>query len=806
MSQEIDDLFKKFNDVFLGRKEELREYLIRNFKKVFKDQIAENVERIDSTKRIKTAGFHPELSSWRNSYRNIIVSSCEVIKGKKKRYDYKFYFVEEKLDEKTIETIENAIAEASRLKLRFKFDDAVAKIDEMVELIRLEDDKVFNKRLYDFRRDVISTKEKYEKGLEKISQLEEELEINQENDNLEGFVSNCEKIIEISESIRKKDLVKKYSDILEQTKKEIEKLKEIANIEKKLQLNRTNGKLEVALSNCEKIIEISESINRNSLVEKYSQIKDDLKKEIQAIKEKYEKALEEIEELEEKIKYNREKGNLGVVVSDYQEIIAISKSIKKLDLVKKYSQILEQTKKEIKAQKELTELEKQFKQNRENSDFEAAISNSIKIIRISKSINRDDLVEKYSKFKEELKKELLSAKEKYEKLLRELEDLEKEFKDNRQSGNNKAALKNCERIMEIADSVGKNDLIVKYSKIYEQVNKEIEEKESAKLANLKAREELVQKAKEIEEVIEFEQNVLPLVEEFSVDDILGDLSDDINESLEQIDSILNEHRVDVKKEITNKAILTSASGEVIELEKTIGVIEPEKIESPNINIQSELINPFDDIIEEAIITDLIPYNYEIVNVELNGKVVEELPDHSLTEEGLELKWKLQNIQPKEKVEINYDLRRRISRTIIFILKGSLKIVKTHSNLKELELEGTYEAILPFTNSYGSILDGVIVEDIIPLYYLHSIKEPTNLSPTKILNSKQGDLVKWNVGAMEQKTLNYHYKLLELYKFEELKILINTLDKEGLTALNNHKLGEALGKFTEIRNHLENYIG
>jgi len=36
----------------------------------------------------------------------------------------------------------------------------------------------------------------------------------------------------------------------------------------------------------------------------------------------------------------------------------------------------------------------------------------------------------------------------------------------------------------------------------------------------------------------------------------------------------------------------------------------------------------------------------------------------------------------------------------------------------LELEGLYEANLPFTNSYEGQLEGVIVEDIIPLYYLN----------------------------------------------------------------------------------------
>jgi len=220
-------------------------------------------------------------------------------------------------------------------------------------------------------------------------------------------------------------------------------------------------------------------------------------------------------------------------------------------------------------------------------------------------------------------------------------------------------------------------------------------------------------------------------------------------------------------------------------------------------VKSSITNPFEDAIEEAVITDLIPYNFEITDMQLNGKPVKKLPDKSLTKEGVELKWQIQNIPPEENVEINYDLRRRVSRTIIFVLKGQLKIIKTHSNLNKLELDGLYEARLPFSNSYGSVLDGVIVEDIIPLYYLHFIKEPTHLLPAKT-SSEHGELVKWNVGSMEAETMNYQYRLLELYRLEELKINIIDLSNNGISTLISGDLTEALTIYDNIINQLEDY--
>ena len=117
MSQQIDDVFSKYKKVFKGREEEIKEFLLKHFDKVFKIQTVIGVDRIDATKRIKTAGFVKEISSWRNSYKNIIVSSCDIIGGAQKRYDYKFFFTEERLDELTVDKIEDALAESSRLRL-----------------------------------------------------------------------------------------------------------------------------------------------------------------------------------------------------------------------------------------------------------------------------------------------------------------------------------------------------------------------------------------------------------------------------------------------------------------------------------------------------------------------------------------------------------------------------------------------------------------------------------------------------------------------------------------------------------------
>ena len=443
---------------------------------------------------------------------------------------------------------------------------------------------------------------------------------------------------------------------------------------------------------------------------------------------------------------------------------------------------------------ELTSLETQTKNAFEKGHLNLVSENLARAKELLMEFKIDDFRPQWQEIEQKYSDFLNKASE-------ELAGLETKFEERINYNRLLAALDVCEKIIGIAQASGKSEIEIKYSTQLEQLKSVIGTREAEKVKEL---EELTQKAKDIEKVIEVEENVLPLVEDFSINELIGDISSDMDEILEQVGGLLNEYRVEIKTEIINKAFFTSASGEVLELEQDFE-IKPKTENDVNYSVQSGLINPFDDAIEEGIITDFIPYNFEISEITYNGQVVDQLPDNTLTKEGLELRWQIQNIPPKDKVEIKYDLRRRISRTLIFILEGQVKIVKTHYNLSASELEGLYDAKMPLTNNYGSVLDGVVVEDIIPLYYLHFVKEPSNVLPAETSSSTMGELVRWNVGAMEKSTLNYHYKLLELYCLEEIKIDVNDLDQKALEAINKGNIIVALENYKKIKDTLIKFI-
>ncbi|MFX1258177.1 MAG: hypothetical protein ACFFAN_09980 [Promethearchaeota archaeon] len=82
MSQEIENVFRKYRNTFLNREEEMKQFLLNYFERIFSEHLLENVNRIDATERIKIAGFHKDLSAWRN-YGEITLCSCKIVKGAK---------------------------------------------------------------------------------------------------------------------------------------------------------------------------------------------------------------------------------------------------------------------------------------------------------------------------------------------------------------------------------------------------------------------------------------------------------------------------------------------------------------------------------------------------------------------------------------------------------------------------------------------------------------------------------------------------------------------------------------------------
>ena len=184
------------------------------------------------------------------------------------------------------------------------------------------------KKVLEEKRD----KEKYEKAMAQIIKLEEKVISDFEEKNLKAAASDCEKIIEITNLIDKKDIADKYSSILEETKKELEarkaREKEKALEEKKsLKEKKAQEKAE-ALEEKMKLKE-QKVLEKQKALEEKTRLKEQKALEKQkALEEKkglkVQKALDQIAQLEEQIAINHEKGNLILVVKDCENLTKIA--------------------------------------------------------------------------------------------------------------------------------------------------------------------------------------------------------------------------------------------------------------------------------------------------------------------------------------------------------------------------------------------------------------------------------------------------------------------------------------------------
>jgi len=426
MVHQINRVFIKFKDVFQGRQDEIRNFIVNHFEKDFKERIVEKIERIDATEKIGITGFRDNLSSWRDSDRNIIISTCLIVGGKQKRYDYKIVFLKEKFHSNDIERIKKALNEVDNLRDKLKLKIAVVKLDSATKLA-----KEMNIPIY----------------MEELEEVKEEI------------------------TTLEKDFNKKLDDLVEN-----------------LRIHRENNNINEALQDCDDIVEISKSINRIDLMDKYNEITNRIMTEMIADKEKRELSFEKILDLKTQMNKNRERKNLTEAIVICKEIIQIAKSNEMIDEIEKYTQILDQLENEkliLEDKKktlinELKELDEEIEFTLANDKLEEALNYSEKCVQISMTLENNDLIKKYQFISERIQKRIADVKEQNKKLLTELEELEQKITIERGNNNLELAMDLCEKIIQLSRALNRIDLMDKYSDILTQIKNDIENQKATK--------------------------------------------------------------------------------------------------------------------------------------------------------------------------------------------------------------------------------------------------------------------------------------------------------------------------------------
>jgi len=518
MSKQINDIMSKNKDIFVEKGEEIKEFLLKNYKKQFEAHEIHDLKRIDASERIKTAGFQKALSSWRNYYRNIMITSCVEIKGDQKRYDYKFLFIEEKLDEDTIEKIQDALKESSKLVRAAKFDEARDLINQMLDSIKSNEDKVINKRLYNALNEIDAAEKEFKELSTKLKDLEDEFTKNQNDNDLKAMVKTADDITYVAKKLRNGPLSRKYKEFRDKAQEKLDLIDKLSGLEKEYNYHKEKRNLDAARDVCNQIITLAKENDKKDLEKKYSDLLNEINNEIKDILNKVDDVLKEssdlikdgqiddalskidatlheiepqqckeyddskkklhdkrkdalteqetklktsadLEDLEQKLEVALEDKDLFGAQNYCNRILELV--IDDSDLVDKYNEILEDINKKIEKLKE--QIDNLMDRSRDLGDdflFGVALSKINDMLGI--------LGQELPEYKEKLearRKEILATEEKYNKLINDIEKLDKLLKEYIDKKNYIAAYKICEQIIVITEKTEDPKLIGKYKTI-----------------------------------------------------------------------------------------------------------------------------------------------------------------------------------------------------------------------------------------------------------------------------------------------------------------------------------------------------
>ncbi|MHA1672520.1 MAG: hypothetical protein ACTSYI_02745 [Promethearchaeota archaeon] len=339
---------------------------------------------------------------------------------------------------------------------------------------------------------------------------------------------------------------------------------------------------------------------------------------------------------------------------------------------------------------------------------------------------------------------------------------------------NLAALMNCKNILAILKDESDEKIKSKYLNLLDKLRANQLQQNKQKLEEI---EKIHQNMNYVENIINIDSDVAPNLEIIPLEELEIDKFQ-LDQMLNEADQILENHRVEVKHAGSRNGAIQLASGKVLPINEEF-IISPdldfEEIESnqPNLNLIAELTinvdNQEEDPIEDAFVEDMIPYNYEVVDVEINNKSARSLPTKKLRKNGLEFSWHLTNLKETGPIKFKYHLRPRISRTILVPTEKELQVIHTHSNLQDSDShEGSYRTWLEFRNEFAQELNNVLLEDIIPEFYTYEVKEKKR---GDFESSKQSSpfLVKWQLFDMEKQfTSEHEYQLTEFEMIEQKK--------------------------------------
>ncbi len=303
------------------------------------------------------------------------------------------------------------------------------KAHRIVEEFEKKNSKKYDLSVIKSAKDLISKerkiwKKEQERLVKELTKLENGFFLALKNLEIENAIKMMERGKSLFSNLINEEIKKKWShfeDDLQKSKQKAELVKKIEVFIIESEKMKENYQFSVLKREINVLLKKVQKLS----IPGYQKKIEDLKAKIISSEENHNKKLAEIDELEKLINKNQGPNLIDVVLRDCQKIISIAQSINKSEIIEKYSLVLERTEKSIEERRIFEE--KQKKLEIELKKLEGELSSSLKVMDIAKLEN---IVEK-SKIlliefvDEEIKKNWVILEKKYNSARELLENVEK---------------------------------------------------------------------------------------------------------------------------------------------------------------------------------------------------------------------------------------------------------------------------------------------------------------------------------------------------------------------------------------------
>ncbi|MFX0006540.1 MAG: hypothetical protein ACFFA7_16315 [Promethearchaeota archaeon] len=150
---------------------------------------------------------------------------------KKKWKEFEIKYLDNKLKRELIDKAQKLIEESITLKQKFQFNELKPKLADIIEKFKENNIKEHIDELEFIQNDILNDEKTYLNTLENIENLTKEIKNLQNKQDFRNAITQCEKLLKLAESIEKLDVIKECSEILANLQKasEFEELKDSVN-------------------------------------------------------------------------------------------------------------------------------------------------------------------------------------------------------------------------------------------------------------------------------------------------------------------------------------------------------------------------------------------------------------------------------------------------------------------------------------------------------------------------------------------------------------------------------------------------